>query len=35
LALLMALGYLWVAFDKRCQGLHDKLARTVVIRVDD
>ena len=26
------LGLLWVAFDARKQGFHDKLARTVVIR---
>ncbi|MFD1123342.1 RDD family protein [Methylophilus flavus] len=26
------LGFLWVAFDKRKQGWHDKLAGTVVIR---
>ncbi len=26
------LGILWVAFDKRKQGFHDKLAGTVVIR---
>ncbi len=26
------LGYLWVAFDKRKQGWHDKLAGTVVVR---
>ena len=29
------LGLLWVAFDKRHQGWHDKLARTVVIYADD
>jgi uncharacterized RDD family membrane protein YckC len=28
----MGLGFLWVAFDKRKQGWHDKLAHTVVIR---
>jgi uncharacterized RDD family membrane protein YckC len=27
------IGFLWVAFDPRKQGWHDKLARTVVIRV--
>lgn len=33
LALLpLGLGILWVAFDRRKQGWHDKLARTVVIR---
>ena len=26
------LGMLWVAFDPRKQGFHDKLARTVVVR---
>lgn len=25
------LGYLWVAFDKRKQGFHDKLAKTLVV----
>ena len=28
----LGLGLIWVAFDKRKQGWHDKLARTVVIR---
>jgi len=28
----LCLGMLWVAFDKRKQGWHDKLAGTVVIR---
>lgn len=28
----LMLGFLWVAFDPRKQGWHDKLARTVVIR---
>jgi uncharacterized RDD family membrane protein YckC len=26
------LGFLWIAFDKRKQGWHDKLAGTVVVR---
>ena len=30
--LILGLGYLWVAFDKRKQGWHDKLAGTVVVR---
>ncbi len=30
--LTLMLGFLWVAFDRRKQGLHDKLAGTVVIR---
>jgi uncharacterized RDD family membrane protein YckC len=29
------LGFVWIAFDKRKQGWHDKLANTVVIRVPD
>lgn len=28
----LCLGFLWVAFDARKQGWHDKLARTVVVR---
>lgn len=31
-AIVFGLGFLWVAFDRRKQGWHDKLARTVVIR---
>lgn len=30
--LLLGLGIIWVAFDARKQGLHDKLANTVVVR---
>jgi uncharacterized RDD family membrane protein YckC len=26
------IGYLWVAWDKKKQGWHDKIARTVVVR---
>jgi uncharacterized RDD family membrane protein YckC len=26
------LGFVWVAFDRRKQGWHDKLAGTVVVR---
>ena len=29
----MGLGFLWVAFDRRKQGWHDKIAGTVVIRL--
>ena len=29
------LGFLWIAWDKRKQGWHDKLAGTVVIRTPD
>ena len=31
-ALPLLLGFVWVAFDKRKQGFHDKLAGTLVIR---
>src|SRR5690349_5422588 len=30
--LALMLGFLWIAFDPRKQGWHDKMARTVVIR---
>ena len=30
-AIGLMLGYLWVAFDRRKQGWHDKLAGTVVV----
>ena len=30
--LFLGLGILWIAFDKRKQGWHDKLAGTVVVR---
>jgi uncharacterized RDD family membrane protein YckC len=28
----LGLGFLWIAFDKRKQGWHDKLAATVAVR---
>ncbi len=28
----LGIGYLWILFDKRRQGWHDKMARTLVIR---
>lgn len=31
-ALPLGLGFLWILWDRKCQGWHDKLARTVVIR---
>ena len=31
-AIPLCLGFIWVAFDKRKQGWHDKLAGTVVLR---
>ncbi len=30
--LALGFGFLWIAFDKRKQGWHDKLAGTVVVR---
>ncbi len=30
-ALPLGLGFIWVAFDKRKQGWHDKIARTLVV----
>ncbi|MEW6687482.1 MAG: RDD family protein [Pseudomonadota bacterium] len=30
--LTLGIGFLWIAIDRRKQGLHDKIARTVVIR---
>ena len=32
--LVLALGFIWVAFDKRKQGWHDKVANTIVIRTN-
>jgi uncharacterized RDD family membrane protein YckC len=29
------LGFLWIAFDRRKQGWHDKIAGTLVIQEDD
>ena len=31
--LTLGIGFLWIIFDKKKQGLHDKLAETYVIRV--
>ena len=31
-ALALGLGFLWVAFDKKKQGWHDKIARTLVVK---
>jgi uncharacterized RDD family membrane protein YckC len=28
------IGYLWVAFDQRKQGLHDRVCKTIVVRTD-
>jgi uncharacterized RDD family membrane protein YckC len=34
-ALPLCLGFIWVAFDRRKQGWHDKIAQTVVVRAKD
>ena len=34
-AIPLMLGFIWIAFDKRKQGWHDKLAGTVVIEDDE
>jgi uncharacterized RDD family membrane protein YckC len=34
-ALPLYLGFLWVALDRRKQGWHDKIARTIVINSED
>lgn len=31
----LCLGFIWVAFDRRKQGWHDKIAQTVVVRAKD
>lgn len=31
----LMLGFLWIAFDRRKQGFHDKISRTVVILDDE
>jgi len=35
LSSVFMLGFIWIAFDKRKQGWHDKLAGTVVIHDED
>lgn len=34
-ALPFGLGFLWILWDKRKQGFHDKIARTLVVREDE
>jgi uncharacterized RDD family membrane protein YckC len=34
-SLLMGLGFLWIAFDRKRQGLHDKMAGSYVVSMDD
>ena len=31
-ALVLGIGFIWVAFDPKKQGWHDKIAKTVVIK---
>lgn len=31
----LGLGFIWVAFDRKKQGWHDKIAQTVVVRAKD
>jgi uncharacterized RDD family membrane protein YckC len=33
--LALSIGFLWIEFDKKRQGWHDKLAGTYVINVED
>ena len=34
-ALPLVLGFLWIAVDRRKQGWHDKIARTIVINSEE
>lgn len=29
---VLLIGIIWIAFDKKKQGLHDKIAKTVVVK---
>jgi uncharacterized RDD family membrane protein YckC len=31
----LCIGFIWVAFDRKKQGWHDKIAQTVVVRAKD
>jgi uncharacterized RDD family membrane protein YckC len=31
----LGMGYFWVAFDKRKQGWHDKMAGTIVVQITE
>jgi len=33
-SVVFALGFIWIAFDSKKQGWHDKMARTVVVKTD-
>lgn len=32
--ILLMIGYLWILWDRKKQGLHDKIAKTVVVKTD-
>jgi uncharacterized RDD family membrane protein YckC len=34
-ALPLGLGFVWIAFDRRKQGFHDKIAKTCVVMEDE
>jgi uncharacterized RDD family membrane protein YckC len=33
--LTLGIGFLWIAFDSRKQGIHDKIADTVVVKLPE
>ncbi len=33
--LMLGIGFLWIAFDSRKQGIHDKIADTVVVKLPE
>jgi uncharacterized RDD family membrane protein YckC len=32
---MLGIGFLWIAFDVRKQGIHDKIADTVVVKLPE
>jgi uncharacterized RDD family membrane protein YckC len=34
-AIMLGTGFLWIAFDSRKQGIHDKIADTVVVKLPE
>ena len=32
---MLGMGFLWIAFDSRKQGIHDKIADTVVVKLPE
>jgi uncharacterized RDD family membrane protein YckC len=32
---MLGTGFLWIAFDSRKQGIHDKIADTVVVKLPE